>query len=674
MYVPGFFVEGSPDFLTFGLPHLISLSLTDLSYFSNSKLPYMKKLFAFLSLIAFGTLSAQQQAPIHIIPAPSSVIMGSGELALNRTVTISSEGEGLQQILKQFEDRLLKATSIYLNPVKTNGQLQFTLLSSPDTALGSEGYRLSVSTENMKITANTTAGLFYGIQSFFQLLPKETESNTALQVNKKDPWKIPVVAITDKPRFGWRGLMFDVSRHFFTKQEVKQFIDDMVRYKFNLLHLHLTDDQGWRIQIKSLPQLTDIGAWRPLREGKWANSSDPAPDEPKTYGGFYTHDDIRELVQYAKERFVNILPEVDIPGHSMAMLASIPGLSATPGTKYWVNAGEKFMEWPAGAHFYALKDNNLSPANEKVYEVLDKVFTEIAQLFPFEYIHMGGDETAKNFWEKSDEIKALMKRENLKDMDAVQSYFVKRVEKIISSKGKKMMGWDEILEGGLAEGASVMSWRGMKGGIAAAKANHKVVMSPTDFAYLDYYQGEKTMEPPVYAGLRLQKAYQFDPLPDSIDAKFILGGQGNLWTEQLQNFRAIQYMLWPRAMAIAESVWSPKVRKNWPDFINRVEHHFERLNFAKIRYSTAMYDPIITARYDEKGNLVLLVDKEIPDMAVHFSIDESNPDYTYRQYLAPFTLPKDVANVKFVCYRNGKQVGRQINISVEELKKRVTKR
>jgi len=629
----------------------------------------MKKLLvSLLFLISILTLSAQQTDPIHIIPAPLSVVTGNGEMILKYEMTLSSEGDGIQHIIDQFKERLRKATDTRLSTVKQDANFYFKLLNTPDASLGEEGYRLQVTTTNVVISANKPAGLFYGVQSFFQLLPKTAESNIGARF--KAIWRIPSVTIVDKPRFGWRGLMFDVSRHFFTKQEVKQFIDEMVRYKFNLLHLHLTDDQGWRIQIKSLPQLTDIGAWRPKREGKWANTPDPSPDEPKNYGGFYTHEDIKELVQYAKDRFVNILPEIDIPGHSMAMLAAFPDLSATPGTKYWVNAGEKFMEWPAGAHFYALKDNNLSPANEKVYQVLDKVFTEIAQLFPFEYIHMGGDETAKNFWEKSEEINALMKRENLKDMDAVQSYFVKRIEKIISSKGKKMMGWDEILEGGLVEGASVMSWRGMKGGIAAAKANHTVVMSPTDFAYLDYYQGEKTMEPPVYAGLRLQKAYQFDPLPDSIDPKFILGGQGNLWTEQIQNFRTVQYMLWPRALAIAESVWSPKERKNWSDFVNRVEHQFERMNHTNIRYSTAMYDPIITARYDAQKNLILVVDKEIPDMNIHFSIDESNPDHTYRKYEAPYTLPKDVANVKFVCYKNGKQVGRQINISVEELRKR----
>lgn len=632
----------------------------------------MKKLFVFVVLsVSVLLLTAQDTEPIHIIPNPSSVMVGNGYLSLKRDITIRVDGEGLEHIIDQFKDRLSKATDTRSKIVQSSADIELQLSKNEDPALGTEGYRLIVTPTNITIRANKPAGLFYGMQSFFQLLPKRSEANNAIRIKQIHDWKIPVVTITDTPRFGWRGLMFDVSRHFFTKQEVKQFIDEMVRYKFNLLHLHLTDDQGWRIQIKSLPQLTDVGAWRPKREGKWANTPDPAPNEPKNYGGFYTHEDIKELVQYAKERFVNILPEIDIPGHSMAMLAAFPDLSATPGTKYWVNAGEKFMEWPEGAHFYALKDNNLSPANEKVYQVLDKVFTEVAQLFPFEYIHMGGDETAKNFWEKSEEIKELMKKENLKDMDAVQSYFVKRVEKIIRSKGKKMMGWDEILEGGLAEGASVMSWRGMKGGIAAAKANHTVVMSPTDFAYLDYYQGEKTVEPPVYAGLRLQKAYQFDPLPDSIDPKFILGGQANLWTEQIQNFRTVQYMLWPRALAIAESVWSPKERKNWGDFVNRVEHQFDRMNHAKIRYSTAMYDPIVSARYDAQKNLILVVDKEIPDMNIHFSIDESNPDYTYRKYTDPYTLPKDVATVKFICYKNGKQVGRQINISVEELKKRV---
>ncbi len=630
----------------------------------------MRKIGLILTLFFFSNIVKSETGTrwAAIIPQPVSIKPEAGSFKLKNGMSIAALPEA-KFAMQHLMTSLSVPTGFTFSPIVKNGDITLEFLPQKDVALGEEGYYLKVSPSGIKISANTQAGLFYGVQTLLQIFPKEI--NAKKLVTSSVEWSVPAVSIMDKPRFGWRGLMFDVSRHFFTKQEVKQFIDEMVRYKFNLLHLHLTDDQGWRIQIKSFPQLTEVGAWRPKREGKWANTPDPSPDEPKNYGGFYTHEDIKELVQYAKERFVNILPEIDIPGHSMAMLAAFPDLSATPGTKYWVNAGEKFMEWPEGAHFYALKDNNLSPANEKVYQVLDKVFTEIAQLFPFEYIHMGGDETAKNFWEKSAEIKALMQRENLKDMDAVQSYFVKRVEKIIRSKGKKMMGWDEILEGGLAEGASVMSWRGMKGGIAAAKANHTVVMSPTDFAYLDYYQGEKNVEPPVYAGLRLRKAYQFDPLPDSIDPKFILGGQANLWTEQIQNFRTVQYMLWPRAFAIAESVWSQKESKNWNDFVNRVELQFERMNHANIRYSTAMYDPIITAKLDAQKNLVLVVDKEIPDMDIHFSIDESNPDHTYHKYEGPYTLPKDVANVKFVCYKNGKQVGRQINISVEELKKRV---
>jgi hexosaminidase len=264
---------------------------------------------------------------------------------------------------------------------------------------------------------------------------------------------------------------------------VKQFIDEMVVYKYNILHWHLTDDQGWRIEIKSLPKLTSVGAWRAERTGDWGNFSEQSPEEPKTYGGFYTQDDIKEIVQYAKDRFVSILPEVDIPGHSLAMVASYPEVSCTPG-EYHVNSGERFIDWHAGG-FTALIDNTLCPANEVVYQYLDKIFTEVAQLFPFEYIHMGGDECPKNFWEKSDAIAQLMKKEKLKDMHEVQSYFVKRVEKIIESKKKKMIGWDEILEGGLAPNAAVMSWRGVKGGIEAAKMGHKVVMTPNQNVYID---------------------------------------------------------------------------------------------------------------------------------------------------------------------------------------------
>jgi hexosaminidase len=328
------------------------------------------------------------------------------------------------------------------------------------------------------------------------------------------------------------------------------------------------------------------------------------------------------------------------------------------------------MIWPGNGTFYGILDNTLCPANEKVYTFLDKVFTEVAALFPFEYIHMGGDECYKGFWEKSTAIKALMQKEGLKDMHEVQSYFVKRVEKIISSKGKKMMGWDEIMEGGLASGASVMSWQGMKGGTAAAKTKHPVVMSPNDFAYVDLYQGDPIAEPPTYSKVLLNKAYQFDPLPPGVDAQYILGGQCNLWSERLHTVRHMQYMLWPRALATAESVWSPASKKDWPDFVKRVENQFNRFDIADINYSRSMYDPIFTATKDANGQLKIELATQIEGLTIHYSFDEFYPDYFYPAYTAPLAVPKEAANLKVVTYRGKEQVGKIINMPVAELKKR----
>ncbi len=631
----------------------------------------MKYLPALALIFAIVPCFSQSNTPA-IIPEPVSIVQKQGVFTLqdNISISIPADDKDVAKVAGYLSQAIAASTG-YKSNIQDNdnaGQIQFITASTRDNELGNEGYKLVVSSETATLTANTAAGLFYGVQSFLQLLPKEITSRSVV---KNVSWTMPCVEIRDYPRFGWRGLMFDVSRHFFTKEEVKEFIDDMVKYKFNLLHMHLTDDQGWRIEIKSLPKLTTVGAWNVKKTGTFNTFSPPSPDEPRNYGGFYTHDDIKEIIQYAKDRFINILPEVDIPGHSLAAIASYPELSCTPGAdKYKVNSGEPFMVWPAGGHFYGLVDNTLCPANEKVYEFLDKVFTEIAQLFPFEYIHMGGDETARNFWEKSDAIKALMKKENLKNLDEVQSYFVKRVEKIIESKGKKMIGWDEILQGGLAPNAAVMSWRGIKGGIEAAKQKHEVVMSPTTFAYLDYMQGDAAMEPPVYATLRLSKAYEFEPVPEGVDAAYIKGGQANLWTEQIYNTRHLQYMLWPRAFAIAESVWSPKSKKNWNHFVNRVEKQFERFDIAEIKYSPAMYDPIITVQKDEKNLPVVEMKTEVSGLSVYYSFDNSFPDKFYPKYTQPVSVPKDAATMRVITYRDGKPIGRMMTIPVAQLKKR----
>lgn len=625
---------------------------------------------AFFLLLA---LTLQAQTPkISIVPEPASVHEKQGAYNFTEAsnIQISSNNAEVTKIAGYLAKSLNTSTGFNIKTSSEAGKnnIILSLNTTADSELGNEGYILNVTTDNISITANAPAGLFYGVQTLLQLFPKEVESKTIVQNIK---WVIPAVEIKDYPRFGWRGLMFDVSRHFFTKAEVKQFIDDMAKYKFNLLHMHLTDDQGWRIEIKSYPKLTSVGAWNVKKTGTFNYFSDPLPNEPRDYGGFYTQEDLKEIVQYAKEQYINILPEIDVPGHSLAAIAAYPELSCTPGAdRYKVNSGEKFMVWPPKGHFYGLIDNTLCPANEKVYEFLDKVFTEVAQVFPFEYIHMGGDETARNFWEKSAQIKALMQREKLKNLDEVQSYFVKRVEKIVSSKGKKMIGWDEILQGGLAPNAAVMSWRGIEGGIAAAKQKHEVIMSPTTHVYLDYMQGDPSIEPPVYASLRLKKAYEFEPVPQGVDPQYIKGGQGNLWTEQVYNMRHLQYMIWPRAFAVSESVWSPKEKKNWDNFASRVETQFARFDVSEKKYSPAIYDPIVTAKKDTQNLPVISMATEIKGLDIYYSFDNSFPDKFYPKYTEPVTMPKDAVLMRIITYREGKPIGRMLSIPVAELKKR----
>ena len=633
----------------------------------------MKKLLIVITLASFAVCCfSQTKTKAYLIPEPVSLVYGNDSTFFlpQKAVIITPKNEEVKKIVGDFVKQVKTATGYFFTTKEgttaSPRSIFFSLVN--DKTIPKEGYRLKTSATGITLTANEPAGIFYGVQTLLQLFPKEIVSNK--RQTMLSGWNIPSVTIEDHPRFGWRGLMLDVSRHFFTVAQVKDYIDQMVKYKFNLLHLGLTNDQGWRIQIKSLPKLTEVGAWRVERTGTFGTLSKPLPGEKATYGGFYTHEDIKELVKYAADRFVNILPEIDVPGHSLAALASYPELSCTPG-EYYVSPGDRFMVWPGGGqHFYGLLDNTICPANEKAYEFLDKVFTEVAQLFPFGYIHMGGDETARNFWEKSEQIKALMKKENLKDLDEVQSYFVKRVEKIINSKGKKMIGWDEILDGGLAPNAAVMSWRGMKGGIEAAKQGHEVVMSPTDFAYIDYMQGDAAIEPPVYSTLRLKKAYQFEPLPEGVDAKLIKGGQANLWTEQVYNTRHMQYMTWPRAFAIAEVLWSSKEKRNWEYFSKRVENHFKRLDMAGVKYAPSIYDPIITATKKDTASVVVKLETEIEGLDIHYSFDNSFPDNFYPVYKEPLTVPRDAATMKLITYRNNEPIGRMMVLTIAELRKR----
>lgn len=627
-------------------------------------------------LLAFSLpLAAQQEGPVFsLIPEPVHIQAGEGNFLLTEATAISiPAGQAeVKEIAQYLGNKLKPSTGLGLNIVESRAKagIQMQLNKKPDASLGEEGYQLEATPNKVLIRANKPVGLFYGVQTLLQLLPKEIESKTL--VNNVS-WEIPAVNITDYPRFGWRGVMLDVSRHFFPTAYIKEYIDQIARYKYNRFHWHLTDDQGWRIEIKSLPKLTEVGAWRVERHGKWNTHEAPKAGEPATDGGYYTQEEIKEIIQYAKDRFIEIIPEIDVPGHSMAAVAAYPELSVTQDTSIRVNPGSNFSTWHGDGTFTMHIDNTLDPSNEKVYEFLDKVFTEVADLFPFEYIHMGGDEAYKGFWEKDPDVQALMKKENLKSTNEVQSYFVKRVNSIIRDKGKKMIGWDEILEGGLAQGAAVMSWRGMKGGIEASHLKAPVVMSPSPMAYLDLSQGEPSVEPPVYSTARLQQSYGWDPLPEGIDSAYVLGGQGNLWTEQIPTSPQIEYMTYPRAFALSEVYWSPKQKKNWNSFVTKVEHHFERFDQAQLNYARSMYDPIIEVEKNKDGQLVLKLTTEVEGLDLFYTLDNTLPNQYYNRYTAPIILPEGTDLFRVISYRNGKPMGKMISLETEELQKRVKK-
>ena len=628
-------------------------------------------LFLLFFLISFNSTSQVPTNTISIIPQPVHILKGTGHFTFPKEVLIHApDSPELVKTISILSERLSLPTGNHVTfATSSNGAtIQLLLNDSDDSQLGKEGYTLSVTHTGIKIKANKPAGLFYGVQTLLQLLPSQIESKVLV---KNINWVVPIVEIQDFPKLGWRGLMFDVARHFFTKDEVKQYIDAMSKYKYNVLHLHLTDDEGWRIEIKGYPKLTEIGAWNVKREGEFGDFIPPLANEPRNYGGFYTQEDIKELVRYAKDRFIEIMPEVDVPGHSLAAIASYPELSCTPdAVNYKVRSGEKIMDWSGGAPPKALLDNTLCPANELAYSFMDSVISQLATLFPFEYIHLGGDEAPINFWQKNEQIKALMAREGIKDIKEVQGYFTRRVEKIVESKGKKMMAWDEVLEGGVSPTTAVMSWRGMKYGIEAALNKHEVVMSPTTYAYLDYMQSDVISEPRVYASLRLNKSYEFEPVPEGVDPQYIKGGQANLWTEQVYTIRQAEYMTWPRAFAIAESVWSPKDKKNWPEFFSRVEEHFKRLDFSETKYSPAVYDPIFKVGKTSDNKLTIDLSLEVEGLDIYYSFDNSFPDRFYPKYMGTLTAPIDAKQLKLITYKDKVPVGRMLTMPIADLKRR----
>lgn len=619
----------------------------------------MKRIFLLLLLI-FTSLTSFGQLD-QLIPIPVKMEKPIGQYKIPPIWKIKGPGSKSFENAHQELVSVLKKNTYSLVLDSNNPNIELKIDGNMKNA---EAYHLSINQHGIQITGASEAGLYYGLQTFYQILPNAYETTQSFY---QADVLLDFVEIEDYPRFEWRGMMLDVARHFFTVDQVKDFIDEIARLKYNKLHWHLTDDEGWRVEIKSYPNLTKKGAFNVFKIGQFTTFSDPEPDAPRNYGGFYTQEEIKEVVAYAQSKFIEIIPEIDVPGHSMAAVASYPELSCTPGAdQYEVISGEVFIDWSTG-HPRALKDNTLCPANPKVYEFLDKVIGELAELFPSQYIHTGGDECPKNYWEKNPQILAMMKKEKLKSLQEVQAFFTRKLQKIVSSKGKKMMGWDEILEGGgLPQEVAVMSWRGIKGGIEASNNGHKVVMTPNNHVYVDLMQGSKYIEPPVYNTVRLKDSYAFNPVPEGVAAENVMGGQANLWSEQLFNYRHLQYMIYPRIFAVAESVWSPDESKDWNNFVNRVEAQMKRLDQAKIKYAPSMYEPIIETGQTEKGENWIQFSPEINGLEFHYSLDFSYPDEFYPASQEKIVLPEDVKLVRVQSYRYGKKVGRMINVPINK--------
>ena len=580
---------------------------------------------------SFSQAKAAGESTLALVPTPVSMKVQKKQFQLKRDTPITFQGEGTQAVARYLADLLAPATGYDLS-VRPYGSSDLGIclrLRPSQPPLAPEAYALQVTPQAVMLTASTAPGLFYGVQTLRQLLPPAIESP---QKVSRAQWTLPCVTIQDAPRYAWRGMMLDVSRHVFPKAFIKDFIDLLALHKLNTLHWHLVDDQGWRIEIKKYPKLTEIGAWRVDREHLHWNARDAQqPGEKPSYGGFYTQDEIREVVAYARSRFITVVPEIEMPAHVTAALAAYPELSCTGGP-FTVPPGGL---WPITDIYCA--------GNDRVFTFLENVLTEVMDLFPGAYIHVGGDEATKTEWEKCPKCQARIKSEGLKDEHELQSYFIKRMERFLNGHGRRLIGWDEILEGGLAPEATVMSWRGMQGGIQAAQQGHDVVMSPTSHCYFDYYQGPPDLEPLAIGNfLPLQKVYAFDPTPKELtpaQARHILGGQANLWTEYVPTPEHAQYMAAPRMAALCEALWSPAQKRVWSDFTQRLPRQLERYRHAGINYARSAFQVSIHATSDlDTRQLQVELSSEIPLPDVHYTLDRTTPSTQSTRYQGPFSL------------------------------------
>ncbi len=599
----------------------------------------MKRFLILLIAVVLISCTSRKKDYVNVIPEPQEATINKGYFEINDSTRIFTNAK--TKSIRAFDllkEKFITSAGINLQLKEketASNHNKIFLRIKKENELGNEGYLLTVNKDGVKIIAQTPRGLFYGVETLLQLLPPEIFSSSPI---KNITWKVPFVKIKDKPRFAYRGMHLDVGRHFFPKEFIKKYIDLIAFHKMNIFHWHLTEDQGWRIEIKKYPKLTQIGAYRSETMG-----------DGKPYGGFYTQEEIKEIAKYAESKFVTIVPEIEMPGHSTAALASYPELSCT-GIPFNV------------ATTWGIHKDIYCTGKEKTFKFLEDVLDEVINLFPGKYIHIGGDEAPKDRWKHCPDCQRRIEEEGLKDEQELQSYFTKRIEKYLSSKGKRLIGWDEILEGGLPAEATVMSWRGTKGGIFAAKENHDVIMTPTGYCYFDYYQGDPKNEPVSIGGyLPLSKVYSFEPVPKELtprEAKHIIGAQGNVWTEYIDSEKKAEYMALPRMAALSEVLWTTKNRKNINNFVKRLRTEFKRYDEMNVNYSQSVFSPMINLKPDSVSHKTFLtLTSETNFGEIHYTLDGERP--TVKSTL--FTKPVELNQTSRVCagiFNNGKIIGK----------------
>ena len=582
----------------------------------------MKKHYPILILAAILALSCNKKSEnqkINITPEPVKISMESGTFILDDNTKVCFINIDLYDPTVEYINEYFPKF-LGFNPTIDNSSqnsICFEILTKENPTLGKEGYELKIGKDKILAQANTGAGLFYAFQTLFQIASAGV--------------RIPCATIIDYPRFEWRGSHLDVCRHFFDVDFIKKHLDMLAVYKINKFHWHLTDDQGWRIQIDKYPKLTETGAWRVDRNDEpWEDVRPPQENEQATYGGFFSKEQIREIVQYANKRHIDVIPEIEMPGHSSAILASYPELSCIKEKDY-VQPGDY---WPPSAILCA--------GNDQTIQFLHDVFDEVIELFPYEYIHIGGDEAFKERWKVCEKCNTKMQELGFgNDYEALQGWLVKEVEKYLNTKGKKMIGWDEILDGGVSKNATIMSWRGNDGGIKAAKQGNFAVMTPTTNCYLDYYQADPDTQPLAIGGyVPLKKVYALEPVPEELtedEEKYILGAQCNLWTEFIITPEHAEYMMWPRLIALAEVAWSQKEKKSWDNFKIKIEKEKERLHNFGYNFCEGNFKPAVNTIYKD-GQQYIFMEPDVTGTKFYYTLDNSEPTTESLEYNKPIEL------------------------------------